>query len=137
MTALAGGNVAAAVLNASLSTLLGVFLTPLLASWVIAGADGQALAVGETRIEGLPERDDTRHIAAARAKNGMDESGVAAFLGHVSTRTATSHYARKRSAKEWAPLRVTVDPAQTATVRKTYRARGAERTPSSSNRPTI
>lgn len=51
MTALAGGNVAAAVLNASLSTLLGVFLTPLLASWVIAGADGQALAVGETMLK--------------------------------------------------------------------------------------
>jgi integrase len=79
----------------------------------------------------------TRHIAAARAKNAMDESGVAAFLGHVSTRTATSHYARKRSARKWAPIRVTVDPAQIATVRKTYRARGAERTPSSSNRPTI
>lgn len=51
MTALARGNVAAAVLNATLSTLLGVFLTPLLASWVIAGADGQALAVGETMLK--------------------------------------------------------------------------------------
>jgi hypothetical protein len=78
----------------------------------------------------------TRHIAAARAKNGLDESGVAAFLGHVSTRTATMHYARKRSATGWAPIRVTVDPSQTATVRKTYRARGAERTPSASERPT-
>ena len=51
MTALARGNVAAAVLNATLSTLLGVFLTPLLASWVIAGANGQALALGETMLK--------------------------------------------------------------------------------------
>lgn len=79
----------------------------------------------------------TRHIAAARAKNAMDESGVAAFLGHGSTRTATMHYARKRSAKGWTPIRVTLDPTQTATVRRTYRARGVERTPSSSKRPKI
>ena len=43
MTAMARGNVAAAVLNATLSTLLGVVLTPLLASLVFSGAaDGQA-----------------------------------------------------------------------------------------------
>ncbi len=38
MTALARGHVAAAVLNATLSTLLGVFLTPLLVSLVIGGS---------------------------------------------------------------------------------------------------
>lgn len=44
MTGLARGNVAAAILNATLSTLLGVFLTPLLASLVFGGnaADGSA-----------------------------------------------------------------------------------------------
>lgn len=40
MTALARGHVAAAVLNATLSTLLGVFLTPLLVSLVIGGETG-------------------------------------------------------------------------------------------------
>lgn len=40
MTGLARGNVAAAILNATLSTLLGVFLTPLLASLVFGGAPG-------------------------------------------------------------------------------------------------
>lgn len=51
MTALARGNVAAAVLNASLSTLLGVVLTPLLASLVFSGAaDGQAMDVGDTML---------------------------------------------------------------------------------------
>ena len=57
MTALARGHVAAAVLNATLSTLLGVFLTPLLVSLVI-GASGvlgqggvQALDVGGTMLK--------------------------------------------------------------------------------------
>lgn len=52
MTAMARGNVAAAVLNASLSTLLGVVLTPLLASLVFSGAaDGQAMDVGDTMLK--------------------------------------------------------------------------------------
>ncbi len=46
MTALARGHVAAAVLNATLSTLLGVFLTPLLVSLVMGGGD--AFDVGPT-----------------------------------------------------------------------------------------
>ncbi|WP_207301085.1 bile acid:sodium symporter family protein [Aquabacterium lacunae] len=57
MTALARGHVAAAVLNATLSTLLGVFLTPLLVSLVI-GASGvlgqggvQQLDVGATMLK--------------------------------------------------------------------------------------
>ena len=50
MTALARGHVAAAVLNATLSTLLGVFLTPLLVSLVM-GAQGQALDVGDTMLK--------------------------------------------------------------------------------------
>ncbi|MGU3363003.1 hypothetical protein ACLBWX_22025 [Methylobacterium sp. M6A4_1b] len=102
-------------------------------SWASAEAAKSVPSLRRARI--CPY--STRHIAAARAKCVMDESGVAALLGHVSTRTATAHYARKRSAKGWAPIRVMVDPAQTATVRRTYRARGAERTPSSSQRPTI
>ncbi|WP_375213160.1 bile acid:sodium symporter family protein [Aquabacterium sp.] len=54
MTALARGHVAAAVLNATLSTLLGVFLTPLLVSLVIGAelqAAGQALDVGQTMLK--------------------------------------------------------------------------------------
>ena len=50
MTALARGHVAAAVLNATLSTLLGVFLTPLLVSMVMDGA-GQAMDVGHTMLK--------------------------------------------------------------------------------------
>ena len=51
MTAMARGNVAAAVLNASLSTLMGVALTPLLVSLVFNGAaDGQAMDVGDTML---------------------------------------------------------------------------------------
>lgn len=68
----------------------------------------------------------TRHIAAARAKDVMDGASVAALLGHNSTRTATSHYARRRSARGWAPTMVGVDPSQVAMVRPTYRARGAK-----------
>ncbi len=50
MTALARGHVAAAVLNATLSTLLGVFLTPLLVSLVM-GHDGGGLDVGATMLK--------------------------------------------------------------------------------------
>ncbi len=50
MTALARGHVAAAVLNATLSTLLGVFLTPLLVSLLMHGA-GQAFDVGHTMLK--------------------------------------------------------------------------------------
>lgn len=48
MTALARGRVAAAVLNATLSTLLGVFLTPLLVSVVMGSQHGDAMHVGDT-----------------------------------------------------------------------------------------
>lgn len=57
MTALARGHVAAAVLNATLSTLLGVFLTPLLVSLVIGGSGllggvgAQPLDVGATMLK--------------------------------------------------------------------------------------
>ncbi|HSI47765.1 MAG TPA: bile acid:sodium symporter family protein [Ideonella sp.] len=51
MTALARGNVAAAVLNASLSTLIGAVLTPLLASLVFTAANGQAMEVGHTMLK--------------------------------------------------------------------------------------
>ena len=52
MTALAKGDVAAAVLNASLSTLLGVVLTPLLASLMFhTGVDGGAMPLGETMLK--------------------------------------------------------------------------------------
>lgn len=50
MTALARGHVAAAVLNATLSTLLGVFLTPLLVSLVMSG-QGHELDVGHTMFK--------------------------------------------------------------------------------------
>ena len=50
MTALAKGDVAAAVLNATLSTLLGVFLTPLLVSLVM-GQQGAAMEVGDTMLK--------------------------------------------------------------------------------------
>ncbi|MCG7354421.1 hypothetical protein MHL32_22455, partial [Roseomonas mucosa] len=45
-----------------------------------------ALAVGETRIEGLPERDDTRHIAAALRALGarVEQAGPGAW--HVAGR---------------------------------------------------
>lgn len=52
MTAMARGNVAAAVLNATLSTLLGVALTPLLVSLVFsAAANGQAMDLGATMLK--------------------------------------------------------------------------------------
>lgn len=50
MTALARGHVAAAVLNATLSTLLGVFITPLLVSLVMSG-QGHSLDVGHTMMK--------------------------------------------------------------------------------------
>jgi sodium/bile acid cotransporter 7 len=50
MTALARGHVAAAVLNATVSTLLGVFLTPLLVSLVMGG-QGSELHVGQTMLK--------------------------------------------------------------------------------------
>jgi sodium/bile acid cotransporter 7 len=46
MTAIARGNVPAAVFNASLSSLLGVFVTPFLVGLVVAGS-GEHLAVGD------------------------------------------------------------------------------------------
>ncbi|WP_298009933.1 bile acid:sodium symporter family protein [uncultured Aquabacterium sp.] len=52
LTAVARGHVAAAVLNATLSTLLGVFLTPLLVSLVIGqSATGAGLEVGPTMLK--------------------------------------------------------------------------------------
>jgi len=53
MTGLARGNVAAAILNATLSTLLGVFLTPLLASLVFGGAGGAShgMDLGDTMLK--------------------------------------------------------------------------------------
>jgi sodium/bile acid cotransporter 7 len=53
MTAMARGNVAAAVFNATLSSLLGVFVTPLLVSLVVGGPGGS-----------LPLGDAMRKIAA-------------------------------------------------------------------------
>lgn len=59
MTGLARGNVAAAVLNATLSTLLGVLLTPLLCTLVFGGQDSgnvggtqqHALNLGDTMLK--------------------------------------------------------------------------------------
>lgn len=52
MTAIARGNVAAAVLNATLSSLLGVFLTPLLASLLYAGSTGaHPMDLGDTMLK--------------------------------------------------------------------------------------
>lgn len=53
MTGLARGNVAAAILNATLSTLLGVFLTPLLASLVFgqSGGAGHGMDLGDTMLK--------------------------------------------------------------------------------------
>lgn len=50
MTALARGHVAAAVLNATLSTLLGVFLTPFLVG-VVMGGEGAAPDLGPTMLK--------------------------------------------------------------------------------------
>jgi sodium/bile acid cotransporter 7 len=50
MTALARGHVAAAVLNATLSTLLGVFLTPFLVSLMMSGS-GHHVDIGQTMLK--------------------------------------------------------------------------------------
>lgn len=50
MTAMAKGDVAAAVLNATLSTLLGVFLTPLMVS-AMMGSQGVAIEVADTMLK--------------------------------------------------------------------------------------
>lgn len=50
MTAAARGNVAAAVFNATLSSLLGVFLTPLWIGWMIGGG-GQAVPLGRVMLD--------------------------------------------------------------------------------------
>ena len=47
MTAVARGNVPAAIFNASLSSILGIFLTPLIVS-IFASTEGNALPLGET-----------------------------------------------------------------------------------------
>lgn len=47
MTAVARGNVPAAIFNASLSSILGIFLTPLIVS-IFASTGGNALPLGET-----------------------------------------------------------------------------------------
>ena len=51
MTALARGNVAAAVLNATLSTLLGVFLTPMLVSLMMGNDSTHAIHLGDTMLK--------------------------------------------------------------------------------------
>ncbi len=52
MTAMARGHVAAAVLNATLSTLLGVFITPLLVSLVVGSVgNGAGMDVGDTMLK--------------------------------------------------------------------------------------
>lgn len=50
MTAAAGGNVPAAVFNATLSSLLGIFITPMLVSFQF-GASGGSLPVGEAMLK--------------------------------------------------------------------------------------
>jgi solute carrier family 10 (sodium/bile acid cotransporter), member 7 len=50
MTSVARGNVPGAIFNASLSSLLGVFLTPLLVS-LLARTTGQALSLGEAILK--------------------------------------------------------------------------------------
>lgn len=52
MTSLAGGNVPAAIFNATLSSLLGVFLTPLLMAWYAATA-GASMPVGPVILKVL------------------------------------------------------------------------------------
>lgn len=63
-----------------------------------------------------------RHVATARAKRTMDRASVAALLGHATDRTASVHYSRPRSARQWHPIAVAVDPAEVATVKATFRA---------------
>lgn len=50
LTATAGGNVPAAVFNATLSSLIGVVLTPLWMSWY-AGASGEAMPLGPVILD--------------------------------------------------------------------------------------
>jgi sodium/bile acid cotransporter 7 len=50
MTALARGNVPASIFNATLSTLIGVFMTPLLVS-LLLGYSGGAIALGDTMLK--------------------------------------------------------------------------------------
>ncbi|TCO83814.1 sodium/bile acid cotransporter 7 [Plasticicumulans lactativorans] len=50
MTAMARGNVPAAIFNATLSSLLGIVLTPLLIG-LLAGASGQGLALGQAVLD--------------------------------------------------------------------------------------
>jgi sodium/bile acid cotransporter 7 len=49
MTSMARGNVPAAIFNATLSTLLGIFLTPLLVS-LLVGSQGGSLSLGEAML---------------------------------------------------------------------------------------
>ena len=52
MTAAARGNVAAAIFNATLSSLLGVFVTPVLIGWLMAGTTGsQPLPLGKVILD--------------------------------------------------------------------------------------
>ena len=54
MTAAARGNVAAAIFNATLSSLLGVFVTPVLVGWLMAegdGGSGHALPLGKVILD--------------------------------------------------------------------------------------
>jgi sodium/bile acid cotransporter 7 len=50
LTGSAGGNVPAAILNASLSSVLGIFLTPLLVSFVVGGGAG-GIDLGATLLD--------------------------------------------------------------------------------------
>lgn len=50
MTSIAGGNVAGAIFNASLSSLVGVFVTPLWISWYLAQA-GQSFELGHVILK--------------------------------------------------------------------------------------
>jgi len=52
MTAAARGNVAAAIFNATLSSLLGVFVTPVLIGWMMAGTSGShSLPLGKVILD--------------------------------------------------------------------------------------
>ncbi|PMZ36333.1 bile acid:sodium symporter, partial [Pseudomonas sp. GW247-3R2A] len=50
LTGSAGGNVPAAILNASLSSVLGIFLTPLLVSLVVGSGAG-GIDLGSTLLD--------------------------------------------------------------------------------------
>lgn len=51
MTSLAKGNVPAALFNASLSSLIGVFATPALMAWYLAQSGGAALPLGDVILK--------------------------------------------------------------------------------------